>query len=284
MTTADDKNNTLLILRDTDNVLSADLLNDWIRFFTDEVKAYITDINLNYINNMEKIYLEREASYLEAKKALTEFNKNTNLDLLKSRLNRDNRKLVEMENRVLVLNNELSVLTEKKKLLGEQLDRTDKFIVTKETLDDSSIEIFLDLLEGNHSAQSLIIEKENINTIYLSLQEQLNQTELDSAEKTEELQLTRSDIDELGIALDSLNTEIALLEEEKELLNLRVLETMKNYEKSKNDYDSAVLELVKQNYNIPVFREAFILESPVSARKMLNLAIAAVMGVFLSIC
>ena len=49
------------------------LLNDWIRFFTDEVKAYITDINLNYINNMEK-FIWKEAPYLEAK-GFGKFNK-----------------------------------------------------------------------------------------------------------------------------------------------------------------------------------------------------------------
>ena len=283
VTTNDDRYNTILTLRDTDNILAADLLNDWIKLFTDEVEAHINHVNLNYINNLEEMLVEREAFYLEAKKALTEFNKNTNLDLFKSRLSRDNSKLVDMENRVLVLKNELSVLTEKKKLLDEQLDRTDKFIVTNETLDDSSMKILLDLLEGNSLAQSLIIKKENINSIYISLQNQLNQTELELTKITEELQLTTNDIDNLSTVLVTLKAEIALLEDEKDLLNLRVSEAKKNYQNTKNSYDSAIQELGKQDYNIPVIREAVIPESPVSPRKMLNMAIAAVLGIFLSI-
>ena len=254
-----------------------------IKLFTDEVEAHINHVNLNYINNLEEMLVEREAFYLEAKKALTELNKNTNLDLFKSRLSRDNSKLVDMENRVLVLKNELSILTEKKKLLDEQLDRTDKFIVTNETLDDSSMKILLDLLEGNSLAQSLIIKKENINSIYISLQNQLNQTELELTKITEELQLTTNDIDNLSTVLVTLKAEIALLEDEKDLLNLRVSEAKKNYQNTKNSYDSAIQELGKQDYNIPVIREAVIPESPVSPRKMLNMAIAAVLGIFLSI-
>lgn len=283
VTTSSDKHNTVLTLRETDNVLAVDLLNDWVKFFIEEVRAYINNINRDYINNLERIYLEREASYMEANKALTELNKNTNLELLKSRLSRDISKLVELENSVLVLKNEISVLTEKKKLLEEQIDRTDKFIVTNETLDDSSMEILLDLLEGSRAVKSLIIEKEHINTIYISLQDQLNQTEIDLANKTQELQLTINNIDKLGISLASLKAEIALLEDEKELLQLKVSETKKNYENSRDDYYSTQLELEKLSYNIPVIREAVVPESPVSPRKMLNLTIAAVLGVFLSI-
>ncbi|NLM97565.1 MAG: hypothetical protein GX175_08160 [Halanaerobiaceae bacterium] len=283
VTTSSDKHNTVLTLRETDNVLAVDLLNDWVKFFIEEVRAYINNINRDYINNLERIYLEREASYMEANKALTELNKNTNLELLKSRLSRDISKLVELENSVLVLKNEISVLTEKKKLLEEQIDRTDKFIVTNETLDDSSMEILLDLLEGSRAVKSLIIEKEHINTIYISLQDQLNQTEIDLANKTQELQLTINNIDKLGISLASLKAEIALLEDEKELLQLKVSETKKNYENSRDDYYSTQLELEKLSYNIPVIREAVVPESPVRPRKMLNLTIAAVLGVFLSI-
>ncbi len=283
VSTNEETNNVVLKLTDTDNVLAADLLNEWVRVFSVEVENYMSSINSNYMNKIESLMNTRENRYIEAENKLTEFEKTTNIGLVKMRLNTRNNKLVDYENRVLNLKNDITVLEEKNRLLKEQLQNTKEFIVTNETLEDSSMEALADLFRGNSNLQSLVTKKESINDIYMTIQRQLNQVDLDLATKREEVKILTNDIAVIDEEIVQLKEKLATLEERQKFLNLRLSETKQNYQSTENLYNSLVQNLEKEDYNISVISRAVVTETPISPNKKLNVAIAGVLGIFLSI-
>ncbi len=278
-----EKNNVGLKISDVDNDLSADLLNEWVRLFSVEVENYMSGINNNYMDKIESLMTTRESLYIETENKLTEFEKNTNLSLIKARLNTRNSKLVAYENRLLSLKNDITILEEKNRLLKQQLQNTKEFIVTNETINDSSMEVLADLFKGNGNLQSLITKKESINDIYLTIQRQRNQADLDLVTKREEIELINKDIVVMDEEIVVLKEKVATLEERQRLLNLRLSEARQNYQNTENLYNSLVQDLEKEDYNITVISKAVVPEAPVSPRKLLNLAIAGVLGIFISI-
>ena len=283
ISTDKEKNNVGLKISDVDNDLSADLLNEWVRLFSVEVENYMSGINNNYMKKIESLMTTRESLYIETENRLTEFEKNTNLSLSKMRLDSKNNKLIEYENRLLSLKNDIPVLEEKNRLLKQQLQNTKEFIVTNETINDSSMEVLADLFKGNGNLQSLITKKESINDIYLTIQRQLNQVNLDLVTKRVEIELINKDIIVLDEEIVVLKEKVATLEEDKGFLNLRLSESRQNYQNTENLYNSLVQDLEKEDYNITVISKAVVPEAPVSPRKLLNLAIAGVLGIFISI-
>ena len=278
-----DTNNVILKLRDTDNAAAANLLNDWISLFRLELKKYINEINTRYINNVEILMNEREEAYLQAENKLLEFERNNNLELVKIRLDNKNKKVVDLESKVSSLENNIMVLEDKGNILAEQFQKTEKFIITNETLDNSSMKVLTEILEDKSSIQNLVIRKESINNIYLTIQKQLNQVELDLSSQREELQLLENDIERLNKEIIVLKELAAEMEGKKNLLKLRMEETKRNYQNSKDNYDSLLQKLKENDYTVSIIRKAVVPENPISPNKKLNLAIAGVLGLFLGI-
>lgn len=277
--TSNNSNNVVLKLKDTDRKLAAELLNDWVGLFTEKVRDYIAGYNSRYMDNLRDLMLTGEQQYLEAERKLTEFEASTNLGLTRDRLHNYNRRLLELENRAKNLSNDIIVLTEKEKILTELLQRTEKFIVTKEALEESSLKLLLDLL-GESRINAVNIEKENINNLHISLTGQLNQVVLDLAVKKEEFKLLEQEIANLNNTLSALKHEVAILEEEERILKAEYTEVERNYWDIVNDYNSTVKTLQKRDYNIAVILEAVVPDNPVAPRKLFNLAIAGVLGGF----
>ena len=280
--TSNNSNNVVLKLKDTDRKLAAELLNDWVGLFTEKVRDYIAGYNSRYMDNLRDLMLTGEQQYLEAERKLTEFEASTNLGLTRDRLHNYNRRLLELENRAKNLSNDIIVLTEKEKILTELLQRTEKFIVTKEALEESSLKLLLDLL-GESRINAVNIEKENINNLHISLTGQLNQVVLDLAVKKEEFKLLEQEIANLNNTLSALKHEVAILEEEERILKAEYTEVERNYWDIVYDYNSTVKTLQKRDYNIAVILEAVVPDIPVAPRKLFNLAIAGVLGVFVAL-
>lgn len=283
VSTSDARNNVVLKLKDVDNQLAADLLNEWVRLFSRDVENYMSRINTRYIDKIENLMSNREARYIAAKNRLTEFEKKNNLSLYKMRLNTKNNQLVDYENRVFTLKNDIKVLEERNRLLVEQLEKTERFIVTNETLDDSSMKALVELFEGDSNLQTIITQKENINEIYMTIQKQLNDDELNLSSKKEESQLLNADIDVLEDEIVVLKEKVVSLDEEQKLLNLRLDETKENYQETERLYNTLVQQQEREDYNITTISRAVVPETSVSPNKKMNVAIAGVLGIFLSV-
>ena len=76
---------------------------------------------------------------------------------------------------------------------------------------------------------------------------------------------------------------MAILEEEERILKAEYTEVERNYWDIVNDYNSTVKTLQKRDYNIAVILEAVVPDNPVAPRKLFNLAIAGVLGVFVAL-
>lgn len=279
---SDKTNNIVLTLKDSDSSLSSELLNKWVSLFIADVENFINERNNNYIKDQEELMTDREESYLTAEKKLTEFEKSVNIDLLEERINTKTQRLVEFENRVLDLNNEITVLEEQNKLLGQQLQKTEKFIITNQTIDQDSMEVLSDILEDKNM-QTLTTNKENINTVHTTLQSKKNQIETDLTGKEEELKVLKQDMDLISQEVKDLKQELADYREQHNLLKLRVAESKRNYQRSENDYNNSLQTLNKKDYQISVPSTAVVPEELVARNKKLNVAIAGMLGLFIGV-
>lgn len=281
--TEKESNIVTLTLINTNPLLVRDMLNYWIERFNNQVQQYISSNNREYLNKLETQYKELEEKYLAAQKELTNFEKNINLELMKARLNSKQNQLVNYEVRVDNLNTSFKKLNEEYKIVTQQLEKTKEFIITKETIDDRSMETLKNLLFEDKVAGNLSTEIENLNSIYIGLESKKNDLEQSITSTQTELELLISEINELESKIAVLKSQIAE-NEEKEILIRKELEIAKRiFSEAEAEYNNGLQFINKTIYQISIIKKPVLLQSPISPNKKLNVAIAGVLGLMLGI-
>ncbi len=262
----------------TDPELSAKILNYWYKQFKIEVNNYLNEYNHNYLSNLGSYKTEQREAFNSAQKALVDFEKVVNLNLLKARLDSRENSLITLENRI----DELNTLIKKKEAeyieVVSQFEKTPQFITTTERVDEK----WEELLELNNS-ESLTLERQELYSLYPELETTRNNLE-------QELTAHKTELESITNNAEKIDEEIALLqknitEREETYNNIRQTYdiTLNNYIEAEETYSEAQQLLNSRHYEISIVSYATIPGNPISPNKILNIAIAGILGFMLSI-
>jgi succinoglycan biosynthesis transport protein ExoP len=133
------------------------------------------------------------------------------------------------------------------------------------------------------STAGLKMESEEINPIYVSLMQSLTDNRIQLAQTNTELSSLEQKIRITQSQLETLQAELAEKQIEQERLQRQLDLAKKNYNNFLETYQETRITQSAQigEANIMVVAPAYTPEAPVAPRKMLNMAIAAVLGVMM---
>jgi len=232
--------------------------------------------NLKTVNNEIEILLENEREY---KEYLTNLNQKYEEDLLDNRLN-----ITRTSKKIMALKRVISTVDEKLK--------TDTTVLGNDLLRESLTASGL----TTETIASLSLTEETYNENYLTLQDQLNQMTLMLNEYQDEKALIEEDyqgkkevytkaIETTNNRLESLQLSLTELSHKDGLFQNEIETARQTYKLLVNKYDEIQMtESVRAGeMNLVLNSTAFAPDSPVSPNKMLNLAIALVLGLMLGV-
>jgi uncharacterized protein involved in exopolysaccharide biosynthesis len=170
----------------------------------------------------------------------------------------------------------------------KEISRTPEVLTTKKTLDNDSLLNQIVSETGSISivdTSQLIMESEEINENYQSLNMMLSDLNIHKAELEHELNEIMVKIDENQSTLEASQQELAEKNYEKTLINRKVGISNNTYAAFLQKYEeSLIAESTKiGESSIDIVSKAIVPKSPVGPRKMLNLAIGAVLGMMIGV-
>lgn len=183
---------------------------------------------------------------------------------------------------------DLEVIAASLQKTKDQLEETKMYIVTTKSLTDDPILFNYANEEKNKSTletMQLEMKSEEINPVYIALKERLAELEIRLTQiKTGKISLDQK-IAQTQKELEKLQVELAEKKHQKEILNRKVNMAQKTYNALMDKYEeSRIAQSSKVGETaVVISSRAIIPEKPVSPKKALNLAIAAVLGMMLGV-
>ena len=240
--------------------------------------------NNTYLTQLRDSMNSYKKELINQREKLTNFNKNTNLNLLKSKLNNKEHRLVEIENRVNYLQTNIKKNKSKYRQVTEQLKNTDKFITIKESISYKSLQKLREIFKNNE-INDFTTESEQVNPQYnrlvsdkIGLEQSLKVDEAELNNIQEEKQIVEDRINILQQRISEKEQELKEINQELEIIK-------RNYNTAENNYNQAQQNLNVESYQISMVKNPVVPQSPVSPNKKLNITIAGVlammMGVFI---
>jgi len=282
--TREDENRFIkLSFTENDPELAASILNDWFDKFSNEVYNYLETNNNNYLSSLEN---KKDNDYQQYINDLTKYNQfqaENNISLMKSRLSRKENRLVNLEENIIDLNNNLKNKNVELGIVQQQLKRTDKFLVREESISNQSLNKLQSINPDHELINLLTTKNEFLNPQYNNLTNRENSINQQISVLKSDLENKRNEIENLRNEIISLEEKIINLEEQQEVLNNELKNSRNNYQTAVNQYENNNQSLAGKNYTIDIISQANINEIPVSPNKKLNIAIAAVLGLMLSV-
>lgn len=266
-----------------DPEITASVLNDWFNKFNNEVINYLNENNNNYLSSLEN---KKDSDYQQYLNNLTKYNQfqtENNISLLKSRLNRKENRLVNLEENIIDLNNNLKNKNVELGIVKQQLKRADKFLVREESISNDSLNKLQSINPDHELINLLTTKNEFLNPQYTNLSNRENSINQQISVLESDLENKRAEIENLKTEIISLEERIISLEERQEVLNNELKNSRSNYQTAISLYEKNSQSLAGKNYNIDLISQANINEDPVAPNKKLNIAIAGVLGLMLSI-
>jgi len=202
---------------------------------------------------------------------------------MKSRLSRKENRLVNLEENIIDLNNNLKNKNVELGIVQQQLKRTDKFLVREESISNQSLNKLQSINPDHELINLLTTKNEFLNPQYNNLTNRENSINQQISVLKSDLENKRNEIENLRNEIISLEEKIINLEEQQEVLNNELKNSRSNYQTAVNQYENNNQSLAGKNYTIDIISQANINEIPVSPNKKLNIAIAAVLGLMLSV-
>lgn len=284
--------NTNLItisVKNNDPALAADIANTVAKKFT----AHITEIaksqadkSSNYIKtqmeiekeNLDAALLEYK-NYLSQPKGLLELQKevNSKTDLITQYKN--DLLNTEIEERRVIA----SLTAAKEKLANT----SEKIILRKTIADDPLLSQYAESKVGNTAdgVLNIELESEELNSIYINLKNEVNNYEIKLSDIKAQKQALVQAIETTGSELESLQAELADKQHQDNIMKQKVEFAQSTYEAFLNKYEET--RILKSSdigeASIIITSPAVEPLSPIGPRKMLNMAIAAVLGVMIGV-
>ena len=262
---------------------TANVLNDWYNKFESEVYSYLETNNNDYLDSLEAKKDNDYQKYISNLNEYNNFKKENNINLLKMRLNKHESRLVSLENSIRKINNNIESKNTELKTVNTQLSNTKEFLTKKESITDESLNKLQSINPNQELINLLTTENEFYNPQYSNLKRSKNNVIQDISVLKTDLKNNKGEIKELENKILSLEKEINNLEEKEEILKDELNNSKSNYNSSINKYDNVRQSLIEKDYNIELISKANINENPISPNKKLNIAIAGVLGLMLSI-
>jgi|GEM_PF-6950911 uncharacterized protein involved in exopolysaccharide biosynthesis len=259
------------------------VLNEWFNNFENEVYSYLNNNNNNYLNSLKNKQQNDYQRYVSNLKEYNQFKTENNISLLKSRLNRNENRLVRLEESIIDINNSLKNKNVELEVVNRQLSNVDKFLVRKESITKESLNKLKSINPDQNLINLLNTENEFLNPQYSNLINRENSINQQISVFKSDLKNNKNEITELKNEITNLENKIINLEEREEILSNELNNTRSNYQTAINQYDRVQQSLAVKNYNIDLISQANINEQPVSPNKKLNIAIAGILGLMLSI-
>jgi len=127
------------------------------------------------------------------------------------------------------------------------------------------------------------MENEETNPNYLNLDDKVSTYKISISELSKELELIKSKINSNQKELESIQQELAGKNHEKALIDRKLNIAQNTYNAFQQKYEETRIAESTEvgDSSINIVSQAVIPEVPVGPRKMLNLAIAGVLGVML---
>lgn len=170
----------------------------------------------------------------------------------------------------------------------EELKNTPQILVTNKSVSEDQLLGRIVSEKNNMSAaeaSSITMKNEEINSVYLSLSSQVSNYKMDISEATKELELMKSKIDQTQKEIEKIQSELAEKRHELNLVQRNVDIAQGTYDAFLKKYEEIrVAETTEMGEStINIVSPALVPIRPVGPRKMLNVAIAGVLGIMLGV-
>ena len=262
---------------------TANILNDWYNKFENEVYSYLETNNKDYLNSLENKKENDYQKYISNLNEYTQFKNNNNISLLKLQLDKLENRLITLENSIKEIKNKISNNREELKVVNKQLSDTNKFLTKTETITDESLKKLKSINPDKELINLLTTENEFYNPQYSNLIDRKNYINQDLSVLKNKLKNYNSEITELNNNIVKLKNDINNLGKEEDIIVNNLENSKEKYKISLKKYNEIRQSLIEKDYNIELISKANINENPISPNKKLNLAIAGVLGLMLSI-
>lgn len=169
-----------------------------------------------------------------------------------------------------------------------ELKNTPQILVTYKSVAEDPLLGQIVSEENDSSATEtakLTMKNEEINETYLALTSKVSEYKIDVSEASKELEVIRSKIDLTQKELETIQSDLAEKEHQLALVQRKVDLAAETYNAFLNKYEETRIAESTEvgDSTINLVSQAPIPEVPVGPRKMLNLAIAGVLGVMVGI-
>lgn len=170
----------------------------------------------------------------------------------------------------------------------EELKNTPQILVTNKSVSEDQLLGRIVSEKNNMSAaeaSSITMKNEEINSVYLNLSSQVSNYKMDISEATKELELMKSKIDQTQKEIEKIQSELAEKRHELNLVQRNVDIAQGTYDAFLKKYEEIrVAETTEMGEStINIVSPALVPIKPVGPRKMLNVAVAGVLGIMLGV-
>jgi uncharacterized protein involved in exopolysaccharide biosynthesis len=170
----------------------------------------------------------------------------------------------------------------------KELKNTPQLIVTKKSVGQDPLlnQIFAEVNDTSiKDAVQITMENEEINSGYISLSAKVSEYKIAVSELSREIDTIRTKIDTTQKELEAIQLELADKEHNQALIQRKVDLSQGTYDTFLNKYEEIrIAESTEMgDSTINIISQAAIPEEPTGPRRMLNLAIAGVLGVMIGV-
>jgi len=289
LSTIKDTNLITIAVKHSDPVLAADIANTVAKKFT----AHISDIakaqadkSSNYIKTQMDIEKENlDAALLEYKNYLAQ---PKGLLELQKEVNSKTDLITQYKNDLLNAEIEEKKITASLEAAKKELANTPERITLKKSIaDDPLLTQYAENKNDNtiKDVLNIDLESEELNNLYINLKNQVNNYEIQLSQIRAQKEALSKAIEETANELETLQVELAEKQHQDNIMKQKVEFAQSTYEAFLNKYEET--RILKSSdigeASIIISSPAVEPLTPVGPRKMLNMAIAAVLGLMIGV-
>jgi len=157
----------------------------------------------------------------------------------------------------------------------------------KSILEDGVLSDFAKENTGQNTGNiaNIRMNNEEVNPVYISLKQQQNTSNINLAEVQTKIQMLKTQIEEVQQQVEDLQVKLAERQHEERLINQNVDIAQNTYDAFTRKHESLRVTESAQvgEANMIVVSKAYPTTNPVGPRKMLNIAIAGVLGIMIGV-
>lgn len=287
--TITDTNLIAVKVKHTDPELAAEIANSVAKNFT----AFVSDMAKEHASKSSRFIesqLETEKKKLdEALLELKNFlSQPKGVDELKAEVNSKLNLLTNYKTELVQKEVELNKYQAALDTAKQELEKTPMVLVTKKSLSEDPL--LNQIVSENNDISSkdaaqITMESEEINTTYLKLTGKITDYQLSISGITKEIEDIKNKIDVTQKQLEQIQVELAEKEHQERLIQRKVNLSQSTYDAFLEKYEETRIAESSEigDSSILVVSKAIVPEVPVAPKKMLNLAIAGVLGIMLGV-